>query len=925
MRKLLQRVALSVALPLLVLLAWGHTPVFAEGTVITNYITEDTVFKKEGSPYYINAWVQIGKYATLTIEPGVELISKPGTGNGFTVYGKLKALGTAAEPIKMKDMYISAWTTWTKEAAIQMDHTVVSNTNMDIQDLQVTVTNSEFSKANLSLSGTFATIENSFFHDQAKIGFTSTGLKPGNLSVKGNTFINDGSGYTDVKLSRRDTSTAPITITENNFFGTIRLAVKLDGPSPGWAADGTNNYWGTTDSTLVNRSVYDGSDLGYGDRLNYQPYAYKPFANGHPMGALLAPQVDPISDKSAMVKGTTDAEATINVFKDGTVIAEGVSQADGTFEIPIPVQTGGTNLTISVTDSFKRTSETTISVLDEMAPDMPQINPVTVQSTEVSGTSEANALITLKINGTTEITGTADDKGNFSIPISKQTVGTLIELTATDAAKNVSQPAKVTVLDGTPPAKPEIIEELNDQTVKISGKAEPGSTVEMLAEGKIISTAIAGTDGVFTLNWSTPIKAGTQVVVTAVNPENNRSEELTLTVKDKTAPVLTLDFVFPPTTTNPTVSGTSEPGATIHVVKDGEVIANGVAADNGTFNITIPAQTKGTILEVQAIDSAQNMSSKIVEVLDIDTTPPPAPTVADIHIFTTAVTGVTEPNSTVNVIILDQTYTGNSDDKGHFSITIPKQPLNHSVFIQVVDQSGNMSEMVVKVVKTPIGWYVDANGSKYYFHPTTGKMTIGWLSLNGKRYYFEADGKLRTNSFRTISLKVYYFNKNGEMQTGWFTLNSKKYYFGTDGIRRTGLVQISTKKYYFASDGTMKTGWITLSGKKYYFNSDGTMKTGWATLSGKKHYFNSDGTMKTSWLKLGTKKYYFNSEGTMKTSWLKLGSKKYYFNSDGTMKTGWLKLGSKKYYFNSSGIMQTGWETIGGKRYYFTSSGVRIK
>ncbi|MEH7748660.1 Ig-like domain-containing protein, partial [Neobacillus drentensis] len=580
MRKLLQRVALSAALPLLVLLAWGHTPVFAEGTVITNYITEDTVFKKEGSPYYINAWVQIGKNATLTIEPGVELISKPGSANGLTVYGKVKALGTAADPIKLQGMYISAWTTWTKEAAIQLDHTVVSNTSMDIQDLQVTVTNSEFSKANLSLSGTFATIENSFFHDQAKIGFTSTGPKPGNLSVKGNTFINDGSGYTDVKLSRRDTSAAPITITENNFFGTIRLAVSLDGPSPGWAADGTNNYWGTTDSTLVNRSVYDGSDLGYGDRLNYQPYAYKPFANGHPMGALLAPQVDPISDKSAMIKGRTDAEATVEVLKNGTAIASGSTKADGMFEIPIPVQTGGTNLTISVTDSYKRTSETTISVLDETAPDLPQINPVTDQSTEVSGTSEANALITLKINDT-ELTSTSDNNGNFSIPISKQTVGTVIELTATDAAKNVSQPAKVTVLDGTPPAKPEIIEELNDQTLKISGKAEPGTTVEMLAEGKTISTATAGTDGVFTLNWSTPIKAGTQVVVTAIDPANNRSDELTITVKDKTAPLLTLDFVFPPTTTNPTVSGTSEPGATIQVLKDDEVIANGVAADNG--------------------------------------------------------------------------------------------------------------------------------------------------------------------------------------------------------------------------------------------------------------------------------------------------------------------------------------------------------
>ncbi|MEH7307569.1 Ig-like domain-containing protein, partial [Neobacillus drentensis] len=845
MRKLLQRAAICAALPGLFMLASVHSPAFAEGTVVKTYITENTTFTKSGSPYYINGMIEIGKNATLTIEPGVELISKPGTGNGFTVNGKMKALGTSEEPIKMEGMYISAWTTWTKEASMELDHTMVSNTNMDIQDLTLTVTNSEFSKGRLSLSGTFVTIHNSFFHDQSKIGFTSTGPKPGSLSVKGNTFINNGTGYTDVEVSRRDTSKAPITINENNFFGTVRLAVKMDGPSPGWDADGTNNYWGTTDPTLVNRSIYDGSDLGYGDRLHYQPYAYKPFANGYPMGALLAPQVNSISDKTEIVTGTTDAEATVKILKDGTVIKDGLSKTDGTFEIPIPVQKAGADLTISITDSFMRTSETTVTVQDETAPSEPNVNPIADQSTEVSGTAEANAVITVKINSTI-VTGTADDTGNFSIPISKQPAGTMIELTATDAAKNVSAPAKVTVQDGTPPAKPELGAELDDQALTLSGKAEPGTTVEMLAEGKLIGSVKTGTDGVFTLDWSTPIKAGTQVIVAAFDNAKNRSEDLVLTVKDNTAPILTLDFVFPPTTTNPTVKGTSEPGATIQVLKNGEIIADGVAAD-GTFSITIPAQSKGIILEVKAIDLAGNMNSKTVEVLEIDTTSPPAPTVDEINIISTAVTGMTEPNITVKVIILDKTYMGETDDKGYFSIPIPQQPLNHSVFIQAIDQSGNRSEMVLAVVKwkTPIGWYVDAEGSKYYYHPTTGIMTVGWLSLDGKRYYFESDGKLRTNRFRTISSKVYYFNQNGEMQTNWLTLNSKKYYFGSDGVRRTGIVLIGTKKYYFASDGVMKTGWITLSSKKYYFNCDGTMKTGWATLSSKKYYFNSDGTMKT--------------------------------------------------------------------------------
>ncbi|MEH7481642.1 hypothetical protein V7157_11300 [Neobacillus drentensis] len=47
MRKLLQRVALSATLPILLMLAWVLTPVSAEGTVVPTSITEDTNLLRE--------------------------------------------------------------------------------------------------------------------------------------------------------------------------------------------------------------------------------------------------------------------------------------------------------------------------------------------------------------------------------------------------------------------------------------------------------------------------------------------------------------------------------------------------------------------------------------------------------------------------------------------------------------------------------------------------------------------------------------------------------------------------------------------------------------------------------------------------------------------------------------------------------------
>lgn len=902
--------AISSILPLLVILTWVHTAAHAEGTVLASDFTEDTTLTKEGSPYYINASLKIMKTATLSIEPGVELISKPGTGNGLTVYGKLKALGTATEPIQIQGMYISAWTSYTKEAAMEFDHTKLTNSMMDAQDLQLSANHSEFSNVRLSLSGTFTTLQNSFIHDKSIIRFTSTGLTPGSLMLNGNTFINNGSDYYDVEINRYDSQTPLITMTSNNFFKTTnRVAVKISSPNPGIIYDGKNNYWGSTDPTLVDRAIYDEIDHdGYGDKLNYQPYAFKPIENGYPLGSLEAPRVEPLSDKSTTIKGATDADATIRITKDGSTIAEGTSMANGSFEFPIPAQMAGTILNITAIDSFNRISaETTLTVKDETAPDAPTIQQIDDQSIEVKGTAEANATITAKANGTILGSGTADENGHYQFAINVLAAGTVVEVTAADAAGNVSQPATVTVKDTTPPASPGTTTKLTDQSKQLAGTAEPGATIEMLVDDKVMSATKAGPDGKFTLNWTTALTAGTKVWLTAIDPSGNRSVAAGFTVQDVTAPYLWIDWIFPPTTTNPVVKGKAEAGATLQVWVNGEIIATSTALENGTFSITIPAQPKGTIVTVVAMDAAQNQSSQTIEVLEIDNTPPLPPAVDEINILSMAVTGRTEPNSTIKVIASNQTYFGTADENGYFSIVIPKQPLNDTVFIWAIDQHQNESPMVTVQVKwtTPSGWYTDQNGITYYYYPTTGKMAIGWFSEAGKWYYFEADGRLAKNYFRLIGSKVYYFNDKGVMQTGWFTLNSKKYYFGTDGARRTGIMQIDGKKYYFTSEGVMQIGWISSGGKWYYFNKDGTMKTGW--------------------LQSGTKWYFMNPDGTMKTGWLQTGGKWYYLNPSGVMQTGWLKLGTKWYYFNSGGTMQTGWVTISGKRYFFNSSGVWVK
>lgn len=416
---------------------------------------------------------------------------------------------------------------------------------------------------------------------------------------------------------------------------------------------------------------------------------------------------------------------------------------------------------------------------------------------------------------------------------------------------------------------------------------------------KLVITAVVPGMLAFTAAQTNAHAAGASMAPTSMNTTTNTNT----TAETTTAPSLYLDFVFPPTTTSPYVKGKTEPGNTIQVIKKTDIIAEETVPESGVFNVKIPPQEKGTILTVRASDNKGNYTEKTVEVLEIDVTAPAAPQVDDINIMSTVVTGTTEPNITVKVNIVNVIYSAQSDATGHFSITIPRQPLNNSIYIYAVDNSYNESEWVVKQVgwTTPIGWYVNDLGEKYYYDPATGKMALGWFKDAGKWYYFESNGAARMNSFRILGGKYYFLNEQGEMLTGWQTIYSKKYYFGTDGAARTGLVSIDGKKYYFTSEGVMKTGWVSTGGKWYYFKTDGTAQLGWLQVGGKWYFFNSDATMKVGWLQTGGKWYYLNTSGAMQTGWLKLGTKWYYFNSGGAMQTGWVTISGKKYYFNSSG------------------------
>ena len=73
------------------------------------------------------------------------------------------------------------------------------------------------------------------------------------------------------------------------------------------------------------------------------------------------------------------------------------------------------------------------------------MNPVKAGDTAVTGTAEAGSTVEVTLPNGSKATATADQDGNFSVPVSGLEEGKTVSVTATDASNNTSAPTTVTV------------------------------------------------------------------------------------------------------------------------------------------------------------------------------------------------------------------------------------------------------------------------------------------------------------------------------------------------------------------------------------------------------------------------------------------------------------------------------------------------
>lgn len=146
------------------------------------------------------------------------------------------------------------------------------------------------------------------------------------------------------------------------------------------------------------------------------------------------------------------------------------------------------------------------------------------------------------------------------------------------------------------------------------------------------------------------------------------------------------------------VKGTTEPLSTIAILVNGDWLAGGQAAEDGTFAVEIPVQKAGTELEVTATDAAGNQSEATALTV-ADKTAPEATVVTTVTKETVA--GTAEAGSIVYVKNADGNVMASAaaDEKGNFLVKIEKQKNHAVIYVSTADSAGNESEKAEILIK----------------------------------------------------------------------------------------------------------------------------------------------------------------------------------------------------------------------------------
>jgi uncharacterized repeat protein (TIGR01451 family) len=492
----------------------------------------------------------------------------------------------------------------------------------------------------------------------------------------------------------------------------VTVTIRVDGVVVGTATAGAGGAWAFTPSAdladgarTITASATDGAGGMSMDSVTVTIDTVTTVAITSPATGSTT------GDATPTISGTGEPGATVAVSVDGTPVGTATVGAGGTWSVTVatPLADGMHTAVAIATDAAGNMAMASTMFVVDASTFVTITGPTGVigdATPTISGTSEPGAMVAVRVDGALVGTATADGTGAWSVDVADPLPDGVrgVSATATDMLGNVATASGSfevdtgTVVAITAPADGGFT---NDTTPTIRGTGEPGATVEVRVDGAVVGTATVAPDGTWSLTVPAPLAEGPHAVtVTATDGRGNTAMASSGFTVD-TSISLTVTAPTPGTTTSdttPTISGTTDPGATVEVRIDGVLVGTATADGTGAWSVT-PTRMLGEgphTATVTATDAAGNRATGSTT-FTVDTTPPALRIVSPPDGSTTSdttpeITGTAEPGAVV-VVEVDGVIVGTvrADASGIWSVT-PTTPLaagRRTATATTADAAGN--------------------------------------------------------------------------------------------------------------------------------------------------------------------------------------------------------------------------------------------
>ena len=409
----------------------------------------------------------------------------------------------------------------------------------------------------------------------------------------------------------------------------------------------------------------------------------------HPVVTIDPGATDSTNDVTPTITGTTDAagQPVAITFSRPTPTLNftrtTISQADKTWNFTPSLNAGEWTVVANVADSAGNTGTST-QVLT-IAADPPAVAITSSALTNdptptITGTTDAGATIAVAI-GDVVVTDIAQGTAWSATPTNAFADGEhTVSVTATDEFGNATTVTQSLTVDSTGPVVAITSGGLTaDSTPTISGTTEAGATIEVSINGVAVTgVAVDGTG--WSVTATNPLLDGDHnVSVTATDVAGNATTVTQNLVVDTTGPVVAITSSGLTDDSTPTISGTTEAGATIAVSIDGVALTGVLVGGTGwSVTATEPLANGDHNVSVTAADAVGNTATA-TQTLTVDRTPPAV---------------LIEPGDTNATNDLTPTIAGATDvavgQSVGFTLTLAGQPPESSLRRTVIVQDGGI-------------------------------------------------------------------------------------------------------------------------------------------------------------------------------------------------------------------------------------------